>query len=241
MKNNNAPASVKIKSFMKTNWFLLWFFLAITTFVNIFIADYIHSSLATIRQDLKESSKKVVALSVAGQMVYAQKQSIDISSDAFKNALKNVLVGDLIVDSARITQNFTRVPKTQEQIIKSYEPLNTFYKYYLDKKGLQDFVFYIREIGKLVNSQNLVEYITPYKSTITRYTGNTRGFEIEIVTQCALSYFLEEENKNVKGIGAITIEAKGDFNPAKGTVVNPLGIDVSQIKVTLIEKPRNRR
>lgn len=235
---NNLEHLNKIKYFMQSNWFILWGALIVTTIVNVFIGYYIYISLNSIKEEIVISSKKVIGLSVSGHMIYAEKQSIDIGSDEFKQTLKNVLVSNLIVDYKRVTNNMSRKPKTEDEIVMAYEPLNNFYKNFVSKKGLNDFAFYIRDIGKSVASENLVETIVPLKTKVTRYVGNTQGFEIELLVNCAVNFYLPEIDTSKDGVGSIVITAKGDFNPSKGSIQNALGIQFDALKVTLIEKPR---
>lgn len=230
-----------IKNFLTANWFILWFVLLLTTVVNIFIANQVHQATTEMLKEIKESSKKVIALSASGHMIYAEKQSIDVSSVEFQNALKSILVDKLIIDATRVTKNFTKIPKTEDEIVGNYEPLSEFYKKFLAKEALNDFVFYIREIGRLVAREDLVEKIVVLSSATTRYIGNTQGFEIEIISQCGLSYYIEEQDQTKNGVGTITIRATGDFNPSKGTIANPLGVQIKSLKVNPIEKPRDGR
>lgn len=229
-----------IKHFIRANWFILWGVLLSTTVVNIAIGYSMYINMKEMREEVKESSKKVIALSSSGHMIYSEKQSIDVGSEEFKKVLKNILVDKLILDAKKMTKDFSVMPKTEEQLVSNYEPLEDFYKHFLHENGFEDFVFFIRETGKLVARENLVEMATPMESKVTRYVGNTKGFEIDIVSRCALSYYLEEVDKNKNGFATVTISASGDFNPAKGTIANPLGIQFKSLKVTLIEKPRGK-
>lgn len=230
----------KAKNFFILNWWLLWVTvvgaMGITIYLNIKSSNDIEKTLTL----LEKNSKGVVMLTYAGTPVYAEKSIIDIQDENFKKTIRAILQKYLIIDSSRLTNDFTNIPTTLEETYEKQEDLKDFNLYYLkSKEDKQAFNFmkeHLKTLLSLLKEDNLPEIITILNSRMDKYEVVNNTFTCTVYVDVLLQYFLTESNQWKRSKGGIKIEAKGYFDASKGDAFNPLGIKIDYFKVAYPKK-----
>jgi len=225
-----------IKNFLKVNWFILWGMLVVSTCAVLFSSYRMMSVATKLEKDIAENSKAVILLTASGHPIKAEKSIIDSSSAAFSSVLKNTLTRGLVFDYEQLTKNYRAIPEDINEIYNAHENFTEFGDNFVAPEGRDSLIAYVKRLGQLIHSDNLPEKISITSTSVADYATSTEGFSITLVSNVGLSYFLRERNEMVKGVGAITIKAEGFFNPSRGTVINPLGIQFRAISVTPVAK-----
>jgi len=230
----------KAKIFLITNWWLLWLFIAVSSTINVFIYFDMNKKFERVLAIVEKNSKGVSMLTYAGTPVYNEKQIIDIQDENFKKAVRSILQRYLIIDSSRLTKNFTDIPSSMEDIYNKNEDISDFNVHYLkakeDKQAFNFMKEHLKVLLSLLKSDNLPETITLLKSRTDKYEVIDNKFNIVVFADVKLDYFLTESNSWERKLGALKIEASGLFDSTNGDAFNPLGIKINTFKVTYPKK-----
>ncbi len=160
----------KAKNFFILNWWLLWILMVSSTVITVYVNMKTRADMKETRDLLHKNSKGVVMLTYAGTPIYGEKTIIDIQDDNFQKSLKSMLQKYLIIDAARLTNDYRNKPTTIEEIFNSNEELRDFSEYYLQVKDNPNSFNFMKEHLKvllgLLQGDNLPETIIILKSKI---------------------------------------------------------------------------
>ena len=232
----------KIKNFFKLNWWLVWVSnLAI-------VAVIIYVSLSTFKQNeeikelLKQEIQGVVFLGANGQAIFGEKQLINAGSDtAFKDAIKNNLIQHLITDTQRITKNYTATEEiTADYIYKNYLPIRECGDNFMFRgndrypNSFGFFRTFLVGLSQSIAANNLPDQIIPIDSVIQTYIWKDETQTFEIIVNIAVNALIYNSALNTydKKAGTIQIRARGFFDMAQNSVINPLGLKYYEIGIT---------
>jgi hypothetical protein len=223
-----------IKDFLKKNWWLLWVVLGIAILTIIVIYFKFSNLTDKMEATIDKSNKMVVMLSPSGTVIPAKKVLISEYSKPFQKAVEKILIQNLVIDGAKATFGFTKVPKPKD-IVYNYENLKNFYSKYLNKKAQIDFAKYLRTIIRLINQNNYPDFISILGSSIKSFEVNEKGFKTTILVNVIITYTDANTGKEQKNVATINIYTEGNINPKYSDFDNPFGIKLNKLKVTALK------
>lgn len=242
---NKIDLVTKIRNFFKYNWWLMWITnLAICIFVY-YVAGDIKNQHKRVMDLLAKEVQGVVFIGQNGQVVFGEKTLMDASTDTkFRVAIKNNLVNYLITDASRLTKDYTISIKSPDDVFDNSAVLREFGENYMafnNQKYPQAFGYYktlLAGLSQAISADTLPEQIIPLDSSISTYTWNDQEQVFEIVVNVLAKSYIYEPTRNIfrQKDATIQIRAKGFYDLANGTIINPLGIKYYEIGLTNAKK-----
>ncbi|MDA3053512.1 hypothetical protein [Campylobacter sp. JMF_03 NE3] len=236
----------KIQNFFKMNWWLVW----LSNIAIVIVVIYANYQMALQNQKIKETLEKevqgVVFLGANGQAVFGEKQLINAASDTkFQYAIKNNLVNYLVTDAQRITKNYTvNADINVDYIYNNYLPIQEFGDNFFTRdnkkypKALGYYKTMLAGLAQDIVSDKLPDQVIPIDSAIQTYMWNDQEQTFEIVVNVTSDVFIYNAamDNYDKKIGTLQIRAKGYFDIADNSILNPLGIRYYEIGMTNASK-----
>ncbi|MBZ8002372.1 hypothetical protein [Campylobacter canadensis] len=233
----------KVKTFFKMNWWVLW----ISNALIVVSVLYSNNSISKENQEIAELLKKevngVVFLGANGQAIFSGKETINANSNtSFKEAIQNNLLNYLIMDNSKLTKDYTLKIKSAQDIVDNYYPMKEFLNEFVSKdKNYNAIAFFETLLIGYVRSSlrdKLPEQIVVYDSTINSYSWHSETQTFDITVNAKVNAYIYNSIKNIfdKKQGTVQINAKGYFNLAENSTINPLGLKYYEMSIINVEK-----
>ena len=235
----------KIKNFFMLNWWLVWLSNAAIVVFVFLSTSIMKMQNEEIKDLLKKEVAGVVFLGQNGQVMLGEKTRIDASSStSFQSAIKNNLINYLVIDAQKITNNYRIKISNADELFDSYTPFNEFGRNFMalnNEKYPKAFGFFktlLTGAVQAINEDTLPDQIVPYDSSVINYEWNDKEQTFEITVNAMVNTFVYNAvlNNYDRKEGTIQIRAKGYFDLAHNSPINPLGIKYFEIGVTNASK-----
>lgn len=233
----------KAKNFFILNWWLLWIVIGVSSFMSVKLNMDTNAKVEKTMEAVEKNSKGVIMLTYSGVPIYGDKTIIDIQNEHFKKSLKAMLQKYLIVDAARITNDYRNTPTTIEEMFNKSEDIMDFNEHFLqaktDKNAFNQMKDHLNVLLSLLKEGNLPETIVLLSSKIDKYEIKNNTFNITVYADVKVEYYLPEIRDWERKRTGLKIEATGKFDSALGNPFNPLGIKIDAFQVTYPKKRGN--
>ncbi|WP_152632628.1 hypothetical protein [Aliarcobacter butzleri] len=166
-----------------------------------------------------------------------------VSLDNKEEYLKELLTIHLITDAIQLTNEYRDVPTYTEDIYNRSEHIKTFSENFMnvktDKKAFNHLKEYLNSLLSLVKDNNLPEMIVVLNSKVNKYTIENDTFNIEILSDVKVDYYIPETKEWKNKTTTLKIEATGKFEKSLTKQINPLGVEINTFKVLYPTKRGN--
>ncbi len=231
--------SWKCERFFAKNWkYIFYFSIAVMLLISYEISS-ISSRMKKLEEVVANNNGKVVLTTTDGRAIKVTKEPL--KAEYLKKFAVSTIVSSFINSRSQLTDNFKKPNYNNfSDVLNTVPALKTVLEEFIDsedKQAVGDLRGYLQWLISAIAQDKLPEYISIKDYEIDKYEYVGNRFVVEVSIKVVAQSYILSQDRYVTAPGVIKVVAKGSFDLAKSTDINPYGLRFGSLEINTVTKP----